>query len=80
VADRVVSEVALRAFTLGDASIELTISIGVGLYPSGSVRTHSELLDAASIAVARARVAGKNRVCVVQQQGYIFRPTLPGAA
>jgi GGDEF domain-containing protein len=61
-------------------TIHLTISIGVGLYPSGSVRSHSELLDAASIAVARARVAGANRVCVVQQQGYIFRPTLPGAA
>ena len=76
-ADRIVSEVALRPF---DASIELTISIGVGLYPSGTIRSHSELLDAASIAVARARVAGPNRVCVVQQQGYIFRPTLPGAA
>jgi GGDEF domain-containing protein len=56
------------------------VSIGIGLYPSGSIRSHSELLDAASIAVARARVAGSNRVCVVQQQGYIFRPTLPGAA
>ena len=79
-ADRIVSELALRPFALGEASIELTISIGVGLYPSGGIRTHSELLDAASIAVARARVAGRNRVCVVQQQGYIYRPTLPGAA
>jgi len=86
-ADRIVSEVALQPFevaslrpTAGDISIELAISIGVGLYPSGSIRSHSELLDAASIAVARARVAGPNRVCVVQQQGYIFRPTLPGAA
>ncbi len=84
-ADRIVSEVALRPFDLesptgGPTGIELTISIGVGLYPSGSIRSHSELLDAASIAVARARVAGPNRVCVVQQQGYIFRPTLPGAA
>jgi diguanylate cyclase len=82
-ADRIVSEVALRPFELpfpNASSIELTISIGVGLYPSGSIRSHSELLDAASIAVARARVAGPNRVCVVQQQGYIFRPTLPGAA
>jgi diguanylate cyclase (GGDEF)-like protein len=81
-ADRVVSEVALQPFDAPEngATMELTISIGIGLYPSGSIRSHSELLDAASIAVARARVAGQNRVCVVQQQGYIFRPTLPGAA
>lgn len=81
-ADRIVSDVALRPFEPAGsaASIKLTISIGVGLYPSGNIRSHSELLDAASIAVARARVAGPNRVCVVQQQGYIFRPTLPGAA
>jgi diguanylate cyclase (GGDEF)-like protein len=80
-ADRIVSEVALQPFqVVSHTSIELGISIGVGLYPSGSIRSHSELLDAASIAVARARVAGPNRVCVVQQQGYIFRPTLTGAA
>jgi len=79
-ADRLVSEVALRPFELGETSLDLAISIGVGLYPSGNIRSHSELLDAASIAVARARVAGQNRVCVVQQQGYIFLPTLPGAA
>lgn len=79
-ADRLVSEVALRPFEVGGPSIELTIAIGVGLFPSGPIRSHRELLDAASIAVARARVAGPNRVCVVQQQGYIFRPTLPGAA
>lgn len=80
VVDRIVSELALRPVVLRAARIELTVSIGVGLYPSGAIRTHSELLDAASIAVARARVAGKNRVCVVQQQGYMFRPTVPGAA
>jgi diguanylate cyclase (GGDEF)-like protein len=81
-ADRIVTEVALRPFELpqSDASIEVTISLGVGLYPSGSIRSHSELLDAASVAVTRARVAGPNRVCVVQQQGYIFRPTHTGAA
>jgi diguanylate cyclase (GGDEF)-like protein len=79
-ADRLVSAVALRPFDLDETSINLAISIGVGLYPSGSICSHSELLDAASIAVTRARVAGPNRVCVVQQQGYIFLPTLPGAA
>ena len=79
-ADRLVTEVALRPLQIGEDRVDITIAIGVGLYPSGRIRTHSELLDAASIAVARARVAGPNRVCVVQQQGYIFRPTLPGAA
>ena len=84
-ADRIMSEVALRPYqapspqnAANHTSIEL--AIGIGLYPSGNIRSHAELLDAASIAVARARVAGPNRVCVVQQQGYIFRPTLPGAA
>jgi diguanylate cyclase (GGDEF)-like protein len=79
-ADRIVSEIAFRPLELNGSTLEVTVSIGVGLYPSGTIRSHSELLDAASIAVARARVAGQNRVCVVQQQGYIFRPTLPGAA
>jgi len=80
VADRVIAEIASHPVIVGSEAIQLKVSIGVGLYPSLNVRTHSELLDAASIAVARARVAGPNRVCVVQQQGYIFRPTLPGAA
>lgn len=80
VADRIMSEVASRPFERDGLRVELTISIGVGLYPSGSVRSHRELLDAASIAVARARVAGPNRICVVQHEGYIFRPTLAGVA
>jgi diguanylate cyclase (GGDEF)-like protein len=79
-ADCIVSEVALRPFEPDGLRVELAISIGVGLYPSGSVRSHGELLDAASIAVARARVAGPNRICVVQHEGYIFRPTLAGMA
>lgn len=79
-ADRLVSEVAARPFEIRNTSVRLAVSLGVGLYPSCGVRNHTELLDAASIAVARARVAGPNRVCVVQQQGYIFRPNLPGAA
>ena len=79
-ADQIVSDVALRPISHDGQSVGVSVSIGIGLYPSGSIRSHSELLDAASIAVARARVAGSNRVCVVQQQGYIFRPTLPGAA
>ncbi len=78
--DRIVSEVAFKSFHVAGEIVSLQISIGIGLYPSANVRTRRELLDAASIALTRARVAGPNRVCVVQQQGYIFRPTLPGAA
>jgi diguanylate cyclase (GGDEF)-like protein len=78
--DRLISEVALRPYVVGGVDVGLSIAIGVGLFPSGRIRSHSELLDAASIAVARARVAGRNRVCVVQQQGYIFRPSATGAA
>lgn len=79
-ADRIMAEVAHQPVTIRDTGLMLRVSMGVGLYPSASVRTHTELLDAASIAVTRARMAGPNRVCVVQQQGYIFRPTIPGAA
>lgn len=79
-ADRIVVEATSRPLQIAGAPATLAVAVGVGLYPSPNVRTPSELLDAASIAVARARVAGPNRVCVVQQQGYIFSPTLPGAA
>lgn len=78
--DRIVADVTGRPVRVADARLSLTLSIGVGVFPSANVRSHSELLDAASIAVARARVAGPNRVCLVQQQGYIFSPTLDGAA
>jgi two-component system cell cycle response regulator len=79
-ADRIVIEVTSRTLEIADIRAPLTVSVGVGLFPSATVRSHTELLDAASIAVARARVAGPNRVCVVQQQGYILSPNLPGAA
>jgi len=79
-ADRIVHEVAMRPFEVAGTNLSITTAIELGLYPSGRIRSHAELLDAASIAVARARVAGPNRICVVQQQGYIFRPTVSGAA
>jgi diguanylate cyclase (GGDEF)-like protein len=79
-ADDIVSELTSHPARVGDVRVPLSVSMGVGVFPSPGVRTVSELLDAASIAVARARVAGPNRVCVVQQQGYIFSPVLTGAA
>ncbi len=77
-ADRIIDSLTSEPFEGRDGRLRLPVSIGVGLFPSANVRNHSELLDAASIAVARARVAGPNQVCVVQHQGYIFRPTATG--
>jgi diguanylate cyclase (GGDEF)-like protein len=54
----------------------LTVSIGVALYPSRDVRTKDALLRAAEAALMQAKRDGGNRVCVYQQQGYIYSPAL----
>lgn len=51
-----------------------TISIGVALYPSRDVRTKDALLRAADAALKQAKRDGGNRVCVFQQEGYIYTP------
>ena len=79
-ADRIINDVAKLKVQSSAKKERLSVSMGIGLYPSAGVRSRSELLDAASIAVARARVAAPNRVCVLQQQGYIFQPKVSGAA
>jgi diguanylate cyclase (GGDEF)-like protein len=79
-ADDIVTELTSRGARIEALRMPLSVSMGIGVFPSAGVRSVRELLDAASIAVARARVAGPNRVCIVQQQGYIFSPVLPGAA
>src|SRR5262249_55644077 len=57
----------------------LTVSIGVALYPSRDVRTKDALLRAAEAALMQAKRDGGNRVCVYQQQGYIYSPSLAAA-
>jgi len=52
----------------------LTVSIGVALYPSRDVRTKDSLLRAADEALGQAKREGGNRICVFQQQGYIYTP------
>ncbi|APR81074.1 GGDEF/response regulator receiver domain protein [Minicystis rosea] len=53
---------------------EVLISIGVALYPSRDVRTKDALIRAAESALAQAKREGGNRICVFQQQGYIYTP------
>ena len=55
---------------------DLGISIGVALYPSRDVRSKDALLRGADSALAQAKREGGHRVCVFQQQGYIYTPSL----
>lgn len=55
----------------------LYVSIGVALYPSPEVRTKDAILRAAEQALAQAKREGGNRICVFQQQGYIYTPSAP---
>ncbi len=55
---------------------DVTISVGVALYPSRDVRSKDALLRAAEAALAQAKREGGNRICVYQQQGYIYSPQL----
>lgn len=57
----------------------VTVSIGVSLYPSRDVRSKDALIRAAEAALSQAKREGGNRICVFQQQGYIYTPSI-GAA
>jgi diguanylate cyclase (GGDEF)-like protein len=73
----------LRRVSLAEIAAErppigrpLTVSIGVSLYPSRDVRTKDTLLRAADSALGQAKREGGNRICVFQQQGYIYTPAI----
>jgi diguanylate cyclase (GGDEF)-like protein len=53
---------------------KLTVSLGVSLYPGRDVKTKDELLKAAEQALSQAKSDGRNRICVYQHRGYIYRP------
>jgi diguanylate cyclase (GGDEF)-like protein len=76
VVERVWREVTTRAWAPLSEGDRLTISVGVSLFPSRDVRAKDALLKAAEHALHRAKRDGMNRVCVFQQDGLIFSPTL----
>jgi two-component system, cell cycle response regulator len=81
VAERVWREITERRFSAEPGKLYgVTVSIGVGLYPSRDVRSKDALVRAADGALAQAKRDGGNRICVYQQQGYIYSPgTGPGS-
>ena len=79
VADRVWRAVREQPMNVGTVSHGVTISVGVALYPSRDVRTKDQLLKAADRALYQAKEDGRDRICVFQHQGYIYRPDVARA-
>jgi diguanylate cyclase (GGDEF)-like protein len=77
VAERIWREVTERTF-VGDIArpSKVSLSMGVALYPSRDVRTKDALLRAADAGLHQAKRDGGNRICVFQQQGYLYTPVV----
>jgi two-component system, cell cycle response regulator len=75
VAERLWREVTERVPSgKSPSSRRATVSIGVSLFPSRDVRTKDVLLRAADTALRQAKRDGGNRICVFQQEGYLYTP------
>ncbi len=77
VASRIWRDVAARTFTSpqGSGEAQVTASLGVALFPSRDVRTKEALLQALEAALLEAKRRGGNRLCVFQQEGFIYTPS-----
>lgn len=75
VAERIWQDVVQSA-PVGRSAVRPTVSVGVALYPSRDVRTKDALLRAADAALHQAKRDGGNRICVFQQQGYLYTPVM----
>lgn len=75
VASRIWRDIAQKAFGTADAEVNVTASLGVALFPSRDVRTKDALLSALEAALLEAKRRGGNRLCVFQQEGFIYTPT-----
>jgi two-component system cell cycle response regulator len=72
VAERIWTEARARSWEVKGGAV--TVSIGIALFPSRDVRTKDALLRAADAALMHAKRDGMNRICVFQQQGFIYTP------
>jgi two-component system cell cycle response regulator len=74
VAERVWRTVGGEAFALAGTSERVTVSVGVAVYPSRDIKSKDQLLKSADRALYQAKHDGRDRICVFQHQGYIYRP------
>jgi diguanylate cyclase (GGDEF)-like protein len=74
-AERVWRQVLARSWGPASSDTKVTLSMGIALYPSRDVRAKEALLKAAEAALSRAKRDGMNRICVFQQEGFIYTPS-----
>jgi diguanylate cyclase (GGDEF)-like protein len=81
VADRVWRAMGSEPFALPNGPERVSISVGVAVFPSRDIKTKDQLIKAADKALYQAKGDGRDRICVYQHQGYIYRPesTRPGS-
>ena len=70
------SRLSLSDLRWAEGPRRITVSIGVALYPSRDVRSKDALIRAAEAALSQAKREGGNRICVFQQSGFIYSPTV----
>lgn len=74
VADRVWRAVGGEPFLFASTSERISISVGVAVFPSRDIKSKDQLIKAADRALYQAKGDGRDRICVYQHQGYIYRP------
>lgn len=75
VASRIWRDIAAKTFTAPGGDARVTASVAVALFPSRDVRTKEALLTALEAALLEAKRRGGNRLCVFQQEGFIYTPS-----
>lgn len=76
VAEKIRSTVEQRVFTIGRKQVQITVSVGIAVYPIHAA-TDDELLQRADDALYRAKINGRNR-SYVYNVGAVEMPTLFG--
>ena len=74
VADRVWRAVGSQPMTISGKPERVTVSLGVAVYPSRDIKSKDQLIKAADRALYQSKREGRDRICVYQHQGYIYRP------
>lgn len=74
VAERVWRKIGENPIEVAGREHNITISLGVSVFPGRDVGSKDDLLKASERALTQAKNDGRNAVCVYHHSGYMFRP------